>query len=263
MENRQNISIAGSGSVGGGIYENVTIAGNGRIDGDLTCTSLSIAGSGSVKGNVTADTCRVAGSGHIHGSLAVREVRFSGSGQVEGDLLSSGSVKFSGSGKVAGNLVGEDEVRFSGSGKVGGSLKANKVFLSGSVTVEKGIECESMNVGGSFTVRGLINAGTLEVRLGGACEAEEIGGESVRVLRSTETNLNIFGFSLRLGGAGIHKLTTNLIEASDITLENTTAETVRGERVVIGPGCDIKTVEYSQSLSVSPEARVENQVKVE
>ena len=47
----------------------------------------------------------------------------------------------------------------------------------------------------------------------------------------------------------------------DISLEATDAQIVRGTRVKVGNGCRIDTVEYSESLEVSPRATVQNRIK--
>ncbi len=47
------------------------------------------------------------------------------------------------------------------------------------------------------------------------------------------------------------------IEGDDVYLEATHATAVRGRRVVIGPGCVIQEVEYSETLQIDPSAQVE------
>ena len=58
------------------------------------------------------------------------------------------------------------------------------------------------------------------------------------------------------------ELTASSIEGDEIELEDTTADVVRGKRVVIGPGCHIKTVEYIDTLDVHEDAEVEKKTKV-
>ncbi|MGP3783292.1 hypothetical protein [Paenibacillus sp. 1A_MP2] len=41
-----------------------------------------------------------------------------------------------------------------------------------------------------------------------------------------------------------------MIEGDDIELEYTEAEVVRGDKIKIGPGCRIGTVEYRSSLQI-------------
>jgi len=63
-------------------------------------------------------------------------------------------------------------------------------------------------------------------------------------------------------GKGTAELRANVIEGDEVHLEDTTAETVRGKTVEIGPGCQIGTVEYSDKLDVHPNAEVKDRKKV-
>ncbi len=56
-------------------------------------------------------------------------------------------------------------------------------------------------------------------------------------------------------------LDVELIEGDDVSLEATNAQIIRGKRVKVGDRCRIDTVEYSESLEVSPKATVQRQVK--
>jgi hypothetical protein len=64
-------------------------------------------------------------------------------------------------------------------------------------------------------------------------------------------------------GASHRQLSVDAVEADQVSLEATTAKRVSGARVTIGPGCDITTVEYSQSLRASPDAKIGSAVRVE
>jgi hypothetical protein len=52
------------------------------------------------------------------------------------------------------------------------------------------------------------------------------------------------------------RLETNLIEGDDIYLEYTEAAVVRGKKVTLGPGCEIGTLEYSESYQAHRDASV-------
>lgn len=55
---------------------------------------------------------------------------------------------------------------------------------------------------------------------------------------------------------------TESIEGDDIYLENVSCPAVTGRRVVVGPGCSIGRVQYSEAAEVSPEARVDECLQV-
>ncbi len=57
-------------------------------------------------------------------------------------------------------------------------------------------------------------------------------------------------------------LTAELIEGDVIELTNTKAKTVRGNKVKIGPNCQIETVEYSGDYTCDPSASVETCTKM-
>ena len=256
----RDFKAGGACKLTGGIYKDVSLAGVAKVDGDLTCDSLSVAGSGSLDGNVTTGDCRLSGSAHVHGDLSASILHISGSGRIDGNVKASNELRISGSGKIGGDVASEGEVRISGSTHIGGMLKAVDLRLSGSAHIGHGVECESMTTSGGFTIGGLINAGTLDITLIGNCKADEIGGETVTVRSTAERSFNLFGLNLKLS-AGYNTLTANLIEASDIRLERTKATTVRGQSVVVGPGCDIELVEYSDSLTIDESSTVGRQVK--
>ncbi|MCL0069946.1 hypothetical protein M1O56_05235 [Dehalococcoidia bacterium] len=67
---------------------------------------------------------------------------------------------------------------------------------------------------------------------------------------------------MTIGGWGLGILETELIEGDEILLEWTRAKTVRGKQIVIGEGCEIERVEYSESLEVDESARVGERVKL-
>ncbi|MNR67595.1 hypothetical protein D3C85_1916860 [compost metagenome] len=57
-------------------------------------------------------------------------------------------------------------------------------------------------------------------------------------------------------------VTVAVIEGDDIYLENTRAKVVRGNQVVIGPGCEIDLVEYKVLLEKKKGANVKGSRKM-
>ena len=231
---KPDVSIAGSGKVAGGAYGRVRIAGAGSVDGDLE-----------------ADEVRVMGSGSLKGSVKAEEFSTSGACSVEADV-EAGVFKTSGAFKVEGGVTARS-VTSSGAHKVGGRVKAEVVTVAGSWNVGGDVEAERCEIGGSFRVSGLINADQIDVELnGGRSSAREIGGSKITVRLGSS-----FLRWWRIGG----HLKVRSIEGDEIYLEATEADTVRGKRVELGPGCRIGTVEYEETLEVSPEATVKDRVK--
>jgi cytoskeletal protein CcmA (bactofilin family) len=106
-------------------------------------------------------------------------------------------------------------------------------------------------------LRGCLAADQLELELSERSWAREIGGERITV-RKRES---FWGWLARWWGRPI-ELTTESLEADEISLEATVAKIVRGKRVIIGPECRIDRIEYAESLQIDPKSAVKEQVRV-
>jgi cytoskeletal protein CcmA (bactofilin family) len=111
---------------------------------------------------------------------------------------------------------------------------------------------------GIFEIGGLLNAGQLDIKLYRDCRAKEIGGEKIRIRKASL--LHAFSFFFKPSPHA--RLTASVIEGDDIYLENTTAKAVRGNRVTIGPGCKIGTVEYKEHFEQKKDSIVNQNYKV-
>ncbi|MCX6376760.1 MAG: hypothetical protein NTU88_12130 [Armatimonadetes bacterium] len=230
-----SIRISGSGTAGGGVYDEIAISGSGKVTGDAEARSVRVSGSAHFEGSLKADSFRGSGSFKIAGDVEAKEFKCSGAGSLGGNvkadkLATSGSVKIEESAKVV-------NAEISGSAKIGGDLEGEHVRSSGVI-----------NVGG------LLSADTVEMALGGNCRVREIGGERITVSSGDSRGSGFFRF-VWLCSPG--SLTAETIEGDDLHLESTTAKVVRGQRVKIGPGCRIERVEYGESLQIDPDARVD------
>ncbi len=129
------------------------------------------------------------------------------------------------------------------------------------MTVQGDCTAERFNAKGGFTIGGLLNADRVEIALYGDCRAREIGGSSIAV---TVAKHGIYALDklLRALTRNHPALAAETIEGDDVTLVRTTAAVVRGKRVVLGPGCVVALVEYSESCEVAPDAQVERRVQV-
>lgn len=279
-----NINIYGSCDFtpDGSIYEKVMIAGSGDIRGPLNCGSLTIfgsgdvlgsvrcegdvliSGSGDINGDLTCKTLKIAGSGDIGGSVDCEKLEISGSGDISRNVEASGRVSISGSGDIGGDVKCGGDVALSGSGDVSGTVACRTLVISGSANIEKSVEvhklemsgsgdikgdasCEEALISGSSSVSGLLNAESIVVELGEV----DIGEIGCTTLTVRDKNCG-----------GNKSLTCRVIEGDNISLIKTSAKTVRGRNVVVGDGCKIDTVEYSESLTVSDNAEVGKTVKL-
>ena len=234
-EERRNTTIPGSGTLAGGVYGKVKIAGAGKVDGDIDAEKVSAAGSARFSDGIKAAELKTAGSCSVGGDVEVEELRSTGSMDIQGGVTAK-------------------TIRGAGSFGVSGGVKAENIRISGGLKAGSGVEAERFRAKGSFHVSGLLNADRVEVELDGSSSATDIGGSMVEV-RTAGGRSSIPFF----GGRGY--LDVQSIEADEISLESTRARTVRGRRVRIGDGCEIDTVEYTESLEVSDKAEVRSQTK--
>jgi cytoskeletal protein CcmA (bactofilin family) len=257
-EVRGSLNISGSGSVGGGLYDEVKISGSGKITGNVECSEFHISGSGKVEGNVNAKEFKTSGSSRINGSLEAKEIKISGSSHIEGDTKCE-IMKVSGSAHIERSLSG-GEISISGSTRIGENIRGEQVKIYGGIDIKGDCESEEFIARGSFQIGGLLNAGNIDIGIGGFCSAREIGGEKIEVRELGSTgiwNKLISMFTNHSVG-----LKTELIEGDDLYLEFTTAKVVRGNNITIGKGCNIETVEYKEKLDIIDGGRVVNEVKV-
>jgi len=231
--------ISGSGTIAGGFYRDVSISGSGKIDGDINALEVNVSGSAYFRGNVASESVQVSGSGKFGGHIDTGMCKFSGSGQVDGHLHARSL-------STSGSLSCREGVR------------AEEVRISGSLATSGDVEAETFRTSGGFRIEGLLNASNIEVNMHGRCYVREIGGDRVEV-RIAPLNvfwqmivrvLNLVGIGSKLG------LKSEVIEATDVKVEWTESRVVRGQRVWIGPGCDIELVEYTETAYVDENARV-------
>jgi cytoskeletal protein CcmA (bactofilin family) len=281
-QKRTNVHLAGSGRISGGVYDTVIVAGSGRIEGDVDANLIKAAGMCRIDGDVKTKELKTAGSCRVAGDVQAERMRTAGSCVIEGD-------------------VHADEVRIAGTQTVEGTLKAKEITSAGSLKVTEDVEAEKFLSRGGFEIGGLLSAEEIKIELGGG-KVSEIGGTRIEVRQrgrsfwgwrrqprvhvqigrdledlgeTLESVFEVLGASAKKS-AGVgeslgyafgwsHRwgsLEADTIEGDEIFLENTKARVVRGKKIQIGEGCEIESVEYSESLEVAPGAHVKHQTKV-
>ncbi|MBQ7874278.1 MAG: hypothetical protein IJ306_03830 [Oscillospiraceae bacterium] len=243
-----DMRISGSGSIGAGEYDDVRISGSGRSEGLIRCQSFHA-------------------SGAYHGESVecIEEFHVSGSGKNSGDV-SAGSFGVSGAYKCEGSVTVKNDAHISGSFGCGKNLKAGELGISGAVKVGGDIEAEHAVIRGGLDCGGLVNAEVLEIYIGqhnGWLKAGSIGGSKITVESTGSTHHpglieKLFGWN-----SGNVKLEVeDSIEGDEIHLEKTVAKSVIGRNVVIGEGCKIDLVQYTEEVVISPDAQVGSCEKV-
>jgi len=282
----ERVSIAGAGRIGGGTYHSVKVAGSGTIEGDVTAQTISTAGSCVIKGSATAEEIKTAGSCRVEGDVRAEEFRTTGSATVEGTVTAD-VFKCSGSQKIGGKLTAS-YVKTSGSLRVESDVEADKFVSEGSFEIEGllsadeiairlGGECRAREIGGErievrqkarrFRPEDLKEKLERKVK-GKRWRFDELGIEIDIDLERLAAELGRLGtvlgnLGLNISGfGGYGTLEAETIEGDEIYLESTRAKTVRGKRVIIGPDCEIETVEYEEMLEVDESSQVEKREKI-
>lgn len=254
MSELNSVRISGSGSCGGGEYSEVRISGSGRISGDVKCDSMHISGSGKIEGEVD---CK-------------NEVQISGSGRIDKDLR-CGSLHISGSAKAANIKAGE--VRISGSCSTEGKIEADNIRISGVLSAGGDICGETVEVSGGIKTSHLLSGETVNIKFGSYnCSIGEIGGGTITVRPGDYINRSFGGMFefvwkrsdgyASSGRRSGHTIRIGSIEGDDITIQDCIVDTVRGTKVTILSGCEVKRVEYSGELTIEDGAAVLEQIKL-
>ncbi|GAC43069.1 polymer-forming cytoskeletal protein [Paenibacillus popilliae] len=243
MEQRHNLKIMGSSQAGGGVYDKVSIMGDGSVHGDVDCRQFSCAGTAHLEGSVKTGVMKIRGTSQVSGSVNVNKLSIQGQVEIRGSMRAA-------------------EASIGGMANIGCHLQGERLRLKGSVTVQGDCEFESITANGSLQVEGLLNAGSLDLRLQWPCQAREIGGDTIKIRRGSGLG-NLLGFLPGLFNiVPDARMNADLIEGDYVELEHTTARVVRGNDVVIGPGCEIGQIEYRRQLHRHPDSTVHHVIQL-
>jgi cytoskeletal protein CcmA (bactofilin family) len=235
MGEKQNLTINGSGSYGGGAYHKIKIRGDGTITADFECEVFKTFGSSDILKNGKANHFDVFGETEVRGNLVCNVMKIFGT-------------------TVVGGHASIQKAKVFGTLDVGDRFTGEEANIKGTLTVKGDTEFEVFKSTGSFDIEGLLNAGIIEVSLRyGASTANEIGGEKITVKKKSS-------FLPFAKGGG--SLEAHVIEGDEIHLENTTADVVRGKLVRIGAGCKIGLVEYQESFIADSDSVVSEKRKI-
>ncbi len=213
---------------------------------------INIMGDGSVSGGEYGKV-RIFGDADFTDGVEAQSITIFGRARVQ--AVTSGEINVAGSDRFNGN-VQAGKIKVNGKADFYQRVKTDEIVVNGSLTAKQGVESEKFVSRGAFTLNHL-NANDVEIYLAGRSQVQEIGGENVRVYTEAP-----FMFWHNLFGRPFQRLDAGIIEADRIYLEQTVAETVRGNNICIGPGCKIKLVEYKDAVSIDKDALVDKSVQI-
>jgi cytoskeletal protein CcmA (bactofilin family) len=233
---KNNLIINGSGDYPGGSYKKISIRGEGTILTGIESDAFHVYGTSEVKENVKTGSVKVLGEAEILGNLEAQETLVMGTMSV-------------------GQNARLKKLKVLGTLDTGGNISGNEANIKGSISVKGDAEFEEFQSSGGFDIKGLLNAEIIKVALRyGESTAEEIGGGKITIKRKRNS---FFPF---VGQEGT--LAAKVIEGDDIFLENTKAEIVRGNKVKIGPGCQIGLVEYRSDFAEDESSSIKMSKKI-
>lgn len=235
----RNLTIHGSALTSGGTFHRITVRGDATINGDVQCDQWKIFGNADVSGNVIAKSLRIFGQASVRGNVNGETLKILGQTDIRGH-------------------VNVQDVHLRGAVHIDGHMAGGAIGGYGEMTVSGDCEAESFSMKGVAHIANTLNAEQVDLSLYFAdSRIAEIGGKAIRVKRSKWNMMNVFkGLS-----SASARLVVNIVEGDEIYLENTSAKIVRGDRIVIGPGCDIGLVEYRERLQQHEKAAVQEKRK--
>lgn len=238
---KNDYKCAGSGTVCAGEYGNINTAGSCRINGDITCDELKIAGSCHSEGRIICSGyINTAGSFHAEKCVESETIKTAGSAHFANDVKAT-EFKAAGSVHIAGNLIA-DTIRTAGSTAITGNCEGED------------IEIFNPHIGGTVNGENV----TIKICITDARAGSIVGGKIV-VENNAEVVKHIFSKMTKIKNA---LLTVDSIEADEVELECTNANKVTCKTAVIGAGCKIELLEYSENADVSDESDVRELRKI-
>lgn len=200
---------------------------------------------------MSENSIKIFGVGQV-GPGQYDKVKINGTAQFTGDIQAE-QIQINGTAETKSNLQAE-KVEVNGSFHCA-NLDCEKLMVRGMMHASGEINCEKIEVYGSFQADTL-NAEQVDFSLGGITNIREVVGARVEI-----RDRLMPAFAVAAFGPTLSRFKATLVEADDIYIENTEADVVSGNRVVIGRGCKIGRVEYRETLKVTEGSSVEQVVR--
>jgi cytoskeletal protein CcmA (bactofilin family) len=183
------------------------------------------------------------------------DVKIKGVIQVDGDITCK-KADIEGVYRMQGHLTSSGRLSISGTCHIAGSVKTEDCRVYGVLDLEGDLQSETVTADGMLAVKGTVNADTIALKMARGSGAKEVFGHSLRV-----TSKGISSVFFGILNAKKHEFTADTIECDDIYLEYSNVGSVSGAKVVLGPKCHVKRLEYSEEYSADKTAVVDEVVK--
>lgn len=243
-----DMTISGSGQIAAGEYDKVRISGRGQLNGLVRCNSFHASGTAGGEEIVCKNELET--SGYCQFSKGVKAGRMSVSGT------------FSGS----GDIFVSEKMSCSGKAESRGSIKCGTLSVAGRLSAEGDIEAETIKIDGNVNCGGLMNAEEITLKFDAGMEIGSVGGSKIVIHRHSnpakKLRLPLLSSFIKNSGSGGRVCVKDSIEGDSIAIEGVVAQRVSGRVVAIGDECEIELVQYSETIEISPDARVGRTEKI-
>ena len=250
MSELSEVKIIGTGTISGGEYSEVSISGKAQANGDLICKEIKVIGGFNCKKNVECSgEFKSNGYCTVTENLKVKDLKTSG--------------KFS----VNGNLIVTGEMSTGGTIECKGKIRAAKIESTGSIKCVSDIEAENISIAGTLMCDGLVNAENLNLKMETQkMRVGSIGGGMITVYPGYTDNpvnkITPLKKVLKAINTGCKLVVSESIEGDIVNLECVEAPIVCGRIVILGDGCIIGKVQYTEKLEIAEGATVEEEIKI-
>ena len=161
------------------------------------------------------------------------------------------------------------EIDVLGKLKIEGKLNAKEINILGEAIAMDNIKVDTLNVIGKLNIKGNLEGEKIEI-IGIIHSSADINADTIKVLPGESTFNNIYGDKVIFQKESDKTKNINmknqqnqveLIEATKIILNNVKVKKVSGSNIEVGKNVEIDILEYSDSLILSRECKINKIIK--
>ncbi|TVX98637.1 hypothetical protein [Cohnella terricola] len=200
-----------------------------------------------------SDVIRINGIGTYIEDVYSKAIRVVGHGQFKG-MIQTCSFKNNGSCSVKSDCIAKDFSNI-GHGHFH-SITAEHIYSAGSIHVDTSVSVETFHANGLIHIEDTLSAKEVRIKFHYKSFFRHIiAKKNIEICSDRLSFANLIRLGRRNG-----KCTS--LKGRHIVIEHLDADLVIGEDIIIGPGCKIREVQYSKSLSVNPRSLVQHTVQI-
>lgn len=200
----------------GGVYNNINVFGSLTVTGDIECQDVDVYGSSYFQGRLNSKSMKIFGKGKFDDEVEITNLSVKGKCKFEKNVFVNNM-------DIYGVVTCQENI-----------IKSKDVKLYGMLKI-KNLEAENIFVKGYVNCLEQLNGENIEIDTNSGSNIKEMVGSKITIKPSRK----YFGKA--------KDIKIDIIEGDDIYLENVYAKVVRGNKIEIGPNCQIDLLEYHES----------------